>query len=386
KSPIVITDGNFQIKAAKFKGNWNDAAKDFALFLEECRPLIDEFNLSTSSNMDFSLERYDGRYLHYIMRKINLKSRIGGYIFVCSGTETPSEMSKIIIDHAATVTALELSKHEAIAEQTKITENHFFIDIITGNVKTEEEAKFRANNLQWISLPLSLVVFDVDRFEELSRTKTEKELYDIKERIAGIINVHMYSGDMKSTVLLKSDSFTCLIPHSYTSQMIESSVKIIQKEVLSQFSLGITAGICENVNSYLELGTAYNDARDAICISRREGRENSLVFIKNAKLEQALLTTANNVYFGEYLDLTLNRLIAYDKKNGTQLLETLTQLVECMGVRTAAAEKLFLHRNTLTYKIKKIESIIGCNLSRSEDLLCLGIAIKISRFVDNPPL
>ena len=41
------------------------------------------------------------------------------------------------------------------------------------------------------------------------------------------------------------------------------------------------------------------------------------------------------------------------------------------------AKELYLHRNTLFYRITKIESILGCSLDREGKLIELGAAIRL---------
>ncbi|EJW91354.1 protein containing Helix-turn-helix, Fis-type domain protein [gut metagenome] len=53
-------------------------------------------------------------------------------------------------------------------------------------------------------------------------------------------------------------------------------------------------------------------------------------------------------------------------------------LIQNMGVRTQAAEALFLHRNTLLYRIRKIEQLLNCDLSNGEELIKLAIALKVA--------
>ena len=41
------------------------------------------------------------------------------------------------------------------------------------------------------------------------------------------------------------------------------------------------------------------------------------------------------------------------------------------------AQALFLHRNTLLLRIRRMEEITGCDLSRSETLLEMGMALRV---------
>ncbi|WP_413375766.1 helix-turn-helix domain-containing protein [Alkalihalobacillus sp. 1P02AB] len=61
-------------------------------------------------------------------------------------------------------------------------------------------------------------------------------------------------------------------------------------------------------------------------------------------------------------------------------LETLQMLMSTNRNRKEAAEKLFIHPNTLYQRLKKIESAIGKSLDNEEDWLSVMIAMKLRSF------
>lgn len=63
-----------------------------------------------------------------------------------------------------------------------------------------------------------------------------------------------------------------------------------------------------------------------------------------------------------------------------ELLETLDCYVRCNCSAKKAAEPLFLHVNTLHYRLKKIEAILGRDLSQAEDLFDVMLALKLHWF------
>ena len=56
------------------------------------------------------------------------------------------------------------------------------------------------------------------------------------------------------------------------------------------------------------------------------------------------------------------QLYIYDRKNKTELLDTLRVYLESGSNAAEAAKKLFIHRNTLYQRMKKIEEIIQVDL------------------------
>ncbi|MCM3793795.1 PucR family transcriptional regulator [Priestia megaterium] len=71
------------------------------------------------------------------------------------------------------------------------------------------------------------------------------------------------------------------------------------------------------------------------------------------------------------------KLKEYDKKK--ELIETLTVYIEENGEGSTAAKKLFIHRNTLSYRLDRIQSITGKDPRKVKDLLELYVAMLLSK-------
>ena len=78
----------------------------------------------------------------------------------------------------------------------------------------------------------------------------------------------------------------------------------------------------------------------------------------------------------EFMEDKLNAFIEYDQKNESELLETLEVLVN-----NVTANALHLHRNTLIYRIKKIENQTGYDLSDPNSILEIALALRIKKFL-----
>ncbi|NUU25758.1 MAG: hypothetical protein HOV68_30270 [Streptomycetaceae bacterium] len=72
---------------------------------------------------------------------------------------------------------------------------------------------------------------------------------------------------------------------------------------------------------------------------------------------------------------TLGPLLAYDRRNGTGLVETLRAFLECDASWQRCAERLHLHVNTLHYRISRIEQLTGRSLRSLEDRVQLYLAL-----------
>ena len=78
---------------------------------------------------------------------------------------------------------------------------------------------------------------------------------------------------------------------------------------------------------------------------------------------------------------TLGPLIDYDHQNGTELIETLDVFLEQNQNATKAAKALFIHYNTLRYRLDCINDILSDALSDSQKRLAIEVALQIYPFI-----
>ena len=74
---------------------------------------------------------------------------------------------------------------------------------------------------------------------------------------------------------------------------------------------------------------------------------------------------------------TLGKLIAYDNERNAELVTTLEGFFACHGNLTQTANKLHIHRNTLTYRLEQIASITQLDLDDPDARFSLQLALKL---------
>jgi purine catabolism regulator len=74
-------------------------------------------------------------------------------------------------------------------------------------------------------------------------------------------------------------------------------------------------------------------------------------------------------------DQILTVLLDYDAENDAQLVTTLKVYLECDCQSAEAAQRLFVHRNTLRYRLRLIEKLTGADLSHFEVLVNFYLAV-----------
>ncbi|MCL4552202.1 MAG: helix-turn-helix domain-containing protein, partial [Candidatus Marsarchaeota archaeon] len=77
-----------------------------------------------------------------------------------------------------------------------------------------------------------------------------------------------------------------------------------------------------------------------------------------------------------YIDETLGVLIRYDQEHHGALVKTLETYLDRRCNSQAAAQILFVHINTLHYRLQKISQLTGLDLNNADHCLNLQLALK----------
>lgn len=75
---------------------------------------------------------------------------------------------------------------------------------------------------------------------------------------------------------------------------------------------------------------------------------------------------------------TIEKLIEYDSRHQSKLMETLISYFKCDMNRTKTADELFIHTETLRYRLKQIEEITSLSPYTSEGIFQLMLALGIN--------
>lgn len=137
------------------------------------------------------------------------------------------------------------------------------------------------------------------------------------------------------------------------------------------------AGISSPVVGMRELNAAYYQAGAALEQAFRLRSEKWILMFSECALDHVLMTLPSPLLPGHLIAPELAVLMDYDREKGTQYFETFREylLQERDIPRTSGA--LIIHRTTLLYRLKKIQSLIQVNLEDPWKRLHLMLSLWI---------
>ncbi|OOM06349.1 purine catabolism regulatory protein [Clostridium saccharobutylicum] len=274
---------------------------------------------------------------------------------------------------------------------SRIEENsltHFLSNILFGDGELEGDAIEKAAYFGYnLAGECCICVIDIDGFErflKLKKLEDEISISRIKITFRKIVQDMLEKHALKVPIIDKDDA-VILFNKSEENCMkrLQNALKEIQEVIKRRIEgLSVSVGIGNSYRDLKMMKQSLNEAELAIDSAKCQGLDDTITQYKDIGIYGLLFNIKNkNVLENYYLDALGPMNNSDDKNKDGNLLNILeTYLNENCSI-TVTAEKLFLHRNTLKYKIKKIEELLECDLHNFDDCMKIKIALYINKIL-----
>ncbi len=140
----------------------------------------------------------------------------------------------------------------------------------------------------------------------------------------------------------------------------------------------LTVGVSALAEGVTALSGAWHEAGSARRLAAlRSDTPISVVTSDEVASHELLLATVPASVLRSFRERLLGPLVAYDDRHRAELLPTLREFLACSGSWNACAAKMYVHVNTVRYRIRRIEDLTGRDLSRLDDQVDFFLALRI---------
>lgn len=353
------------------------------------------------SHRDIDRARYD---LHLIA---NQNRRFGVLVFEKGVLEREMEEDggtalirerdpgfKIALENAATNIIL---REQTIISNRQVAERYkglLIQDILIHNIKSETEIHNRAEIFGW-DFHDGGIVLEVDinnikqRFKRNFSNNTSKmleemstEIFDIS--IREILRFYPNAHYVKLSDIIIFVLSIRLKERKQMEKHIAEAFSRIQKSI-ENIPFTISFGIGRYYENIEQIYLSYQEAREVIRLSYMFSWFNRILYYEKMDLFRIFLPILDNQEALEACRNCLQPLLDYDRKNGKNMLETLQVVSECDWNLKLAAERMFLHPNSVKYRMEQIGKLIHRNCREHSDRLLIEIAILVQTMAKNIP-
>lgn len=279
------------------------------------------------------------------------------------------------------------SAMEAIIHHRKL-ETDFLTDLLEGKFRTEEFLARRARALNWrVKNPRQVMVVDIDEFESLTLERFEEEdhIQALKRVFADTVeDAVIRRWGNQSPMFEKSDSIILLpeMSSDLSAREMRQACCSLGHEIKASLArrlpeLSVTVGI-GRVAEPTKLWRSYQQAQQAVDLGRVFVRGDGVYVYDEVEI-YSLLLQMEREQLTRFVGDRVGALIEYDQEKGTDLLRTLETYLENEQNLARTSRALFIHRNSLKYRLERIKEILGTSDFSGSAALNLGLAIKMHK-------
>ena len=297
-----------------------------------------------------------------------------GYLSIIGRESDLDEIDQLVCEHGAAACALEMAKQKAVNETEKRLRGTFLDRLLLGDVSQQEA--IRQGERFGHDMTQTHVAFVLawrgGNQPSLRRLETMVNAIIAHQQASALVWIREKEGEV---VVFHATDFDDPIDHSLALSNIFSS-EINRRYPFNRVAIGL-GQVARDVNAWR---SSYRDAVQAMELAERLQTDFPL-FIGDLGVYQLILSLSDRDKLGDFCEHTLGTLNAYDMRQNADLIKTLEAFFNCHGNLSQTAESLIVHRNTLLYRMNRINEIAGIDLNRPETRLALHLALTIRRLL-----
>lgn len=310
-------------------------------------------------------------------RAIQIGSRITGYLAISRELQVRDRFEQMCLDHAVTVLAIEFTIRQSQQLQREREQESFLVELFSGSSHQEELLRYRAKQLG-ISLRQFhyAIVMRVDRKSGLDN----EQLTLLSNQLLHKVNkpgLHAHKG------VVINDSLIVLCSSAYeeADKQREEAEGLIAELTTSAddlpSDLQLFSGIGRVRQLLSDVPFSCQEAQKAISIGQQTLPKQQIVHFHEILVEDLLLDSAGHPVLSMLTSMLIEPIVTYDREYGTELMATLSAFLRSGGNTKRVAEEMFIHRNSVLYRLERIGGILQTDLNDPEVRFRLDVAMRV---------
>ena len=165
-------------------------------------------------------------------------------------------------------------------------------------------------------------------------------------------------------------------------EKLEKYAEELMKSIEQTYGVRVFVGISSVTDSLRDLAKAYKEARISIEVGKIFDIEKPVMSYRNlgiGRLVYQLPTTLCEIFLGEVFNK--GSLESLDRET----LMTVQSFFENNLNVSETSRKLFVHRNTLVYRLEKIRKLTGLDLREFDHAVTFKVALMVKKYLTSKP-
>jgi GAF domain-containing protein/sugar diacid utilization regulator len=326
---------------------------------------------------------------------VRIGREVAGHLLI-SSDEDLGPIDRALVDAATTGVALAFAKVRAAVEVEERLRGEAAADLLTGTYASEEAIAARAARLGYdLAEPRDLLVLDVaDAADVADEDRVEggeasgaPSAHDRGRRYLDVVREHLAVRAPRSLAVLHGGSIVVLAAANRGSELdLRELARDLQAAIGEVAGAGpVTVAIADRCGRPDDHAPAFRLARQSIELMLKLGRGGAVVATSDLGPYGLLLRASSRDDLEAFASRTLRPLLEHDRGHGSDLLGTLRVYLEEDRVQRRTAARCFVHVNTIVYRVRRIEELLGADLDDPSIVFDVTLALRVMDLVGQAP-
>lgn len=290
--------------------------------------------------------------------------------------EPPRPEDELAAQQAAVASALLIAREEATLTASRRAQSEFVWDLLAGRLPDDVEAAVRARHLgTGFRLPARVVAVETIEQSEVPATGSEDQRERARGRLARLVISHLEGKGLRHAVLAsRADLFAVIVPLRDAEPDAElRTLAAALDGIVWPAGVQAVVGIGGRVEHVRGLQHGWREAQ----LARSAARAGAAAAFEDLGVLQFLLAPTTREDLEGFARRRVGPLLDYDKEHNTELVPTLVAYFAAECSTRQAAEHMFVHHRTVSYRLHRVEELTGMRMNAQEDRLEVQLALKI---------
>ena len=314
-------------------------------------------------------------------RVVQVGSRVMGYLAITRELKEQDRFEQMCLDHAVTVLAIEFTIRQSQQLQREREQESFMVELFSGSSHQEDLLRYRAKQLGMSLRTFHyVIVVRITNKSGLDKSKQEEQYTLLYNQLLQKVNKPGVN-TRKGVIINDSMIVLCSSVHGEVEKQREDAEALL-KELLSHekelpADLQLIAGIGGARQMLVEVPASSMEAHRALSIGQHTLPKQKIIHFHEILVEDLLLDAAGHPVLTMLTSILIEPLVNYDKEYGTELVATLSAFLRSGGNTKRVAEELFIHRNSVLYRLERIGEILQMDVNDPEVRFRLDVAMRV---------
>lgn len=219
-----------------------------------------------------------------------------------------------------------------------------------------ESVRYQLMSTFDVKSSFQVVLINIDNsehFDEIEKRKTSFQLELCFEKIQSPYTFFWYNGSF----VLIVNNLDADILHDVLSKMMRRAKKRMTGQTLH-------IGIGSPMDNFGEVILGYKRALAAVNMATKFNTP--IIYFEDMGIYKIMFSIEDKQILEDIYLKTLEPLVTYDSKHHSELEKTLYYYLVFDGSLQAMAKSLYMHRNTINYRMNKIKELLDCDFKEFE--------------------